>query len=222
MSGFSRWVFSFFLSTAGIAVLGALDSSILFSLPFAIDAAVIVLAAQHQDLFWLYPLIVVPASLLGAATTYWVGAKIDEEGLQRFVPKQRLDRIHARVRRSGAFALAALDLIPPPFPFTPFILAAGALDVPPGKFFLTLAAVRLIRFGSEALLALFYGDVIVTWLKSDAVRTVAGALFVLVLVGAGISSYRLIRSTRRQKPARSVRAGSRLRSSSAAGTHTKP
>jgi anaerobic selenocysteine-containing dehydrogenase/membrane protein YqaA with SNARE-associated domain len=131
VGGLTRWLFGFFLSTWGVAVLAALDSSIVFSLPFAIDAAVIILAAQHRDLFWLYPLIVVPASLGGAAITYWIGWKIGEEGLHRFVPRRRLDRVHNRVRHSGAFALAALDLIPPPFPFTPIVLAAGALDVAP-------------------------------------------------------------------------------------------
>ncbi len=206
MGSVTRWVFGIFLSTWGIGVLAALDSSILFSLPFALDGAIIILAAQHRDLFWLYPLIVVPASLVGAASTYWLGRKIGEEGLQHFVPKQRLDRIHDRVRQSGAFALAALDLNPPPFPFTPFILVSGALEVAPRKFFMTLGGVRVIRFGGEAALALFYGGLIVTWLQSETVRTVAGLLFVLVLIGAGISSYRLIRSTSRRGRTRSVGA----------------
>ncbi len=207
MSGLTRWLFGLFLSTWGVAVLAALDSSILFSLPFAIDAAVVILAAQHRDLFWLYPLIVVPSSLLGAASTYWIGYKIGEEGLQHFVPGERLKRVHERVRRSGAFALAALDLIPPPFPFTPFILVSGALEVAPRRFFITLAGVRVVRFGGEAVLALFYGDVIVSWLQSETVRTVAGVLFVLVLVGAGFSAYRLVRSTSRHRTSRSARKG---------------
>jgi membrane protein YqaA with SNARE-associated domain len=206
VGGLSRWLFGFFLSTWGITILAALDSSILFSVPFAIDAAVVILAAQHRDLFWLYPLIVVPSSLLGAATTYWIGWKIGEEGLQLFVPRQRLKRIHDRVRSSGAFALPALDLIPPPFPFTPIILVSGALEVAPRRFFLTLAAVRVVRFGAEAVLALFYGDVIMLWLESETVRTIAGILFVLVLAGAAISSYRLVRSTARRGRPRSVRA----------------
>lgn len=202
----TRWLFGFFLSTLGITVLAALDSSILFSVPFAIDAAVVILAAQHRDLFWLYPLIVVPSSLLGAATTYWIGLKIGEEGLQRFVPRARLKRIHQRVRNSGAFALAALDLVPPPFPFTPIILVSGALDVAPRRFFITLAVVRVVRFGAEAVLALFYGDTIMSWLESETVRTIAGILFVLVLVGAAISSYRLVRATARRRNPRSMRA----------------
>lgn len=206
MGALVRWIFGVFLSTWGIAVLAALDSSILFSVPFAIDATVVLLAAQHRELFWLYPLIVVPASLAGAASTYWIGWRLGEEGLEHFVAARRLKGVQARVRRSRAFAIAALDLIPPPFPFTPIILVSGALDVKAKPFFLTLAAVRVVRFGGEAVLALFYGDLIVSWLKSETVRTIAGILFVLVLAGAAISICVLLRSTSRRRTSKALRA----------------
>ena len=195
----SRWFFGLFFSTAGIAILAALDSSIIFSLPFAIDAAVVVMAAQHRDLFWLYPLIVVPASLVGAASTYWLGWKIGETGLEQFIRRKRLRGLQQRVSHSGALGLATLDLIPPPFPFTPIIVVAGALEVDPRRFFVTLAAVRVVRFGGEAVLALFYGQAIVSWLGSETVRSIAGGLFVLLVAGAAISSYRLLRSTSRRR-----------------------
>ena len=202
----SRWLFSFFLSTWGVAILAALDSSVLFSLPFALDVAVIILVAQHRALFWLYPLIVIPASLVGAASTYWVGRKLGEEGLERFVHSRRLKNVKRRVHHAGAIALAALNLLPPPFPFTAVLLMSGALGVDARRFFLTLAGVRVVRFGLDAVLALYYGTVIVSWLESETVRTIAGALIVLVVVGAVVSSYQLLRSTSERGSARSVRA----------------
>jgi len=78
-----------------------------------------------------------------------------------------LVQVRARVKQSGAIALAVLDLIPPPFPFTPFVLAAGALEVKARTFFVTLVVCRLLRFGGEAALALVYGDRIVSWFDSD-------------------------------------------------------
>lgn len=206
MGFLSRWLFSFFLSTGGIAVLAALDSSILFSLPFALDAALILMVAQHRDLFWVYPLIVIPPSLAGAALTYWMGHKLGEEGLQRFIPARRLDRVREKARRSGAFALAALGLVPPPFPFTPVVLVSGALNVDARKFFLTLAGVRAVRFGGEAVLALLYGRALITWLESDTVKVVAGTIFLILLIGAAISAYRLFRSTAQHRGARALGA----------------
>ena len=90
--------------------------------------------------------------------------------------------------------LAVLDLVPPPFPFTPFVLAAGALDVSAKKFFGTLAVCRLVRFGGESLLAVLYGQRFLTWLESDIVYDVVGALIVLTFAASAISLAQLFRN----------------------------
>src|SRR5438046_1945046 len=77
------------------------------------------------------------------------------------------DPSRRKIRKGGAVALAVLDLIPPPFPFTPFVLAAGALDVKQSMFFTTLTVCRLFRFGIEAALAAMYGKRIIAWMDSD-------------------------------------------------------
>ena len=76
-----------------------------------------------------------------------IGRKIGEHGLTRFVPARRLERVKRRVQKSGAIALALPGLIPPPFPYTPFILTSGALDVDPVRFLGALAVVRLMIGG---------------------------------------------------------------------------
>ena len=91
--------------------------------------------------------------MAGVGLTFWMGVKIGEKGLERYVPAKRLERIRQRMAGGGAVTLAALSLIPPPFPFTPFVLAAGALEVRPVTFFTTFTACRLLRFGLEAALA---------------------------------------------------------------------
>ena len=158
MRALSHWIIALCASPAGVVVLAALDSTLFFSLPFGIDAAVIILAARMRELWWLVPLLATAGSVAGATLTFWMGVKIGEQGLERWVPRKRLTAIRARVHEKGAIALAVLDLIPPPFPFTPFVLAAGALDVTPRTFFVTLTVCRVLRFGLEAALALVYGN----------------------------------------------------------------
>src|SRR6185436_20125811 len=143
MRTLSRSLVAMCASPIGVMVLAALDSTVFFSLPFGIDAAVILLAARDRTFAWVIPLLATAGSLAGAALTFWMGAKIGENGLERYVPPRRLQRIRGRVKNTGALTLAALDLIPPPFPFTPFVLAAGALDVNPSRFFITLGVCRL-------------------------------------------------------------------------------
>src|SRR6188472_2990528 len=115
----------YFLTPAGVVAMGLLDSSLVFFLPLGIDFVVILMTARKPELFWLYALLATLGSTIGAAGTFWVGKKAGEKGLTRFVNARRLESVKRRVER-GTFVVAALALIPPPFPFTPFVLASGA------------------------------------------------------------------------------------------------
>jgi membrane protein YqaA with SNARE-associated domain len=199
VSGFFQSLVGAFLSWWGAFLLGALDSSILFFLPFGIDTLVIYLAARNDDLFWAYPLLATAGSVAGAALTFWMGKKGGEAGLHRFLSERRIERIQNRVRNGGAVAIAVPALLPPPFPFTPFILTCGALDVDRARFFGTLAAVRLLRFGAEGLLARAYGSGIQRVLQSDTFRTMVIGVIVVAVVGTIASAAVLWRGAHRNR-----------------------
>lgn len=197
MRALSHWAIAVFANPIGIVVLAALDSTLFFSLPFGIDAVVIILAARLRDTWWIVPLLASLGSVAGAAVTFWMGRKIGEKGLERWVTdERRLDRIRCRIRDKGAIALAVLDLIPPPFPFTPFVLAAGALEVAPRMFFGTLVVCRIFRFGLEALLAVRYGRRILSWLDSDIFHDVVTFFIIIAVVLTVLSLVKILRSTR--------------------------
>jgi len=196
MRSFSHWIIALFASPAGVVILGALDSTLFFSLPLGIDAAVVILAARMRDMWWIVPLLATMGSVAGAALTFWMGVVIGEKGLDRYVPPKRLKRVRAKIKDSGAVALAVLDLIPPPFPFTPFMLAAGALEVSASLFFTTLAACRLLRFGLEAALARTYGRRVLAILDSDLFHDIVVVFMMIALVLTVVSTVRLLRSRR--------------------------
>src|SRR5213593_1960165 len=110
MRWLAAWIVTLFTSPAGVIVLAALDSTLFFSLPFGIDAAVVILAARLRAFWWAAPLLATFGSVAGAWLTFWMGAKIGEQGLERYVAPRRLKRVRARIQRSGAVALAVLDL----------------------------------------------------------------------------------------------------------------
>ena len=196
MRGFSGWVLGLFASPLGVVALAFLDSTLFFSLPFGIDAVVIILAAREHQLWWTVPLLATAGSVAGAALTFWMGTKIGEKGLERHVAPKRLEQIQARLKNSGAIALAILDLIPPPFPFTPFVLAAGALKVKRRLFFIVLAVTRVVRFGLEAALALVYGRRIIAWLDSEIFKDVVFGFVALAVLLTALSIARVVRATR--------------------------
>ena len=196
MRTFSHWIIALCASPAGVVVLAALDSTVFFSLPFGIDAAVIILAARLREWWWLVSLLAVAGSMAGAALTFWMGVKIGEQGLERCLYARRLTRVRTRARESGAIALALLDLIPPPFPFTPFLLAAGALEVDTRTFFVTLTACRVLRFGLEAALALLYGRRILAWLDSDLFHAVVMFFVTIAIILTLLSLAQIVRASR--------------------------
>ena len=172
-----------FLTPWGAFLLAALDSTLLFFAPFGTDVLLVYLVAREPERFWLFPVLTAAGSVAGAAITYWIGIKIGEKGLPRFIPQRRLERLKARVNDAGAVAMALTGAFPPPFPLTAFVLTCGALAVNAKRFFLVFTAVRLIRFGIEALLAKHYGAGILRVFQSDIVQGFIIGFMILVVAG---------------------------------------
>ena len=168
-----------------------------FFLPLGIDFVVIIMSARRPELFWLYALLATLGSVAGAAGTFWVGHQVGERGLTRFVSLRRLKRVKSRVDK-GVFVVAGLALIPPPFPFTPFVLASGAFGMNPRAFFGGLALARAFRFGVEAGLASRYGRRgLLRWMRTPTFQMVVAGFIVLAVIGTIVSAVVLIRSSKR-------------------------
>ena len=189
-----RALIGYFLTPAGLVLLGILDSSLIFFLPLGIDVVLILLCARNPEMFWAYALLAAAGSVTGAAGTYWLGMKVGQDGLSRWIGKSRLERARRRVSGRAAAGVAALAIIPPPFPFTALLLASGAFALDTSRFFATLATVRLIRFGTEGALAARYGEQIVGWMDSTAFEVTVGVLIVLALAGTILSAVSVFRT----------------------------
>ena len=193
---FFRALFGLFLTPVGLPILAALDASMVFFLPLAVDMAVVYLAAGDPELFWVFPLLATLGSCAGASVTYHLGHKLGDEGIKRAVSERRFEAVRGAVHERGAFTLALAALVPPPFPFTAFILASGALGVDFRRFLGVLAAMRLLRFGVESGLAARYGDQVLAVMESDGFRIVIVGLAVLAVAGTTWSAWQLWRRSR--------------------------
>ena len=190
-----------FLSWWGAFLLGALDSSLFFFVPFGTDAVVVYLCARNPSLFWLYPLLTTAGSIVGAAVTYLIGVRIGDDGLSRFVAARRLERLRTRVREIGAFTLGLFAALPPPFPLTAFVLTSGALKVGMTRFLLVFAVARVMRFGAEAVLARRYGESVLRVLESDTAQRIVAALVIVSVLVTGTTIARVWRGTTRARRA---------------------
>jgi len=195
---------SYFLTPGGLLLMGVLDASVVFFLPLGIDFVLIILTARKPELFWMYALLATAGSLVGAALTLWIGRKVGEQGLKRLVKPSTLKRVEQRVSQRGAVSVASLGVIPPPFPFTAFVLASGAFRLSPYTFLTTLAGVRLVRFMVEAALASRYGRGLLAFMQSKTFTGIVIALAALAIIGTIVSAVAVVRSVRREKRAGKV------------------
>jgi membrane protein YqaA with SNARE-associated domain len=167
-----------------------------FFLPLGIDFVVIILTARKPELFWMYAVLATVGSVIGAGVTFWIGRKVGEVGLSRLIKPSRLKRVKERVNHSAAISVAALAIVPPPFPFTAFVLTSGAFSVNAWSFFTTLAGVRALRFFIEGALAARYGRGIVSWMQSRTFTIAVSVLIVLAVIGTLVSAVAVYRGTR--------------------------
>ncbi len=177
--------------------LGVLDSSFMFFVPFGNDLLMIGMSARHHERVPYYALMAAGGSVLGCLITDLVFRKGGEAGLERYVPHHRLDYIKRQFGKKANLTLALASLIPPPFPFTPFVAAAAALKYPRKRLLAVIGASRFTRFALEGLLAVWLGRGILKLADSRRIADVIVSLIVVAAGGSAISAYRWIKMSRK-------------------------
>ena len=109
-------------------------------------------------MIWIaYVLVSAIGSVVGVFFVDVIMRKAGEKGLERFVSAKRIEKLKAKLENKGGITVFIATLIPPPFPFTPVVMTASALQSPRGKLLTAVFLGRLVRFGVEAVLALYFG-----------------------------------------------------------------
>jgi membrane protein YqaA with SNARE-associated domain len=187
------------LGAPGLFFLGALDSSFLV-LPFGNDFLLIALVSSSHGPIWIvYVLVSALGSLLGVFVVDLIMRKAGEKGLERFVKPQRVKQLKKKLDKSVGWVVFTSTLLPPPFPFTPVVMSASALQASRIKLFGGVFAGRLVRFTIEALLALYFGKQILKFLKSPVVDYVIYTLIGIAVIGSILSLLKWLRGNKRKQ-----------------------
>jgi membrane protein YqaA with SNARE-associated domain len=128
-------------------------------------------------------------SLIGCFATDWISRK-SESGQKKFVSGKHLDYIRKQVEKRAGWTLVVAALMPPPFPFTPFVAVAAAFRYPRIKLLSFVGVARFVRFLIEGALAIHYGRWIIKQAESPFLEHVMIALIVISIGGSTFSIYR--------------------------------
>jgi membrane protein YqaA with SNARE-associated domain len=171
----------------GLFAIGVLDSSVLM-LPLGNDFLLLALSAGHPKRAPLYVAAATIGSVCGVLLTVWLSRKAGDK-LSKGRGGRTRKYIEKHTKENAGWALTLGSLMPPPFPFTIFVAAAGALKVPMKKVLSFVAAGRLLRFTAEGLLAIHYGRWIFSLANSPILKDVAIGMIVVAIAGSAYSIY---------------------------------
>jgi membrane protein YqaA with SNARE-associated domain len=179
-----RWnEFLLVLGIPGLFILALVDSA---AIPIAggPDAIVLLLAWQRPDHIWLIVASAVAGSTLGCLVLYRIGRAGGELALARF-SQARQAWIREKLHSHAFWTILISELIPPPFPTKPVILAAGVFQMPVDRFSIGILIGRSIRYLTGAYLGAHFGQqassIIGTRFTFILLATAAAVLLVVVI-----------------------------------------
>jgi membrane protein YqaA with SNARE-associated domain len=167
----------------GLFIIAYLDSSFL-SFPEVNDIMIIGMVMKHPNRLVYYALLSTLGSVLGCLSIYYVARKGGEAFLRKRFHERHVDRAMDLVQRYGLLALVVPALLPPPAPFKIFVLLAGVAAIPVWQFVTAIFIARVIRYGGEGLLAVWYGDRAFTFLQEHAKPIGFGLAGAALVIGA--------------------------------------
>jgi len=171
-----------YVAGPAMILIGALDSSLL-SLPEINDYLVVARCYTHPHTAFFFPLFASTGSVLGCLLLYTILQRGGLAVLHRRFKLEHVQRVERAYARFGIFALAIPALLPPPMPFKIFVATAGALQFPRRKFLLTILIARSLRYYTEGILAIYYGERVLRFLRDNGliIVTIGGGLCLLAL-----------------------------------------
>ncbi|HLW86174.1 MAG TPA: VTT domain-containing protein [Candidatus Sulfotelmatobacter sp.] len=179
------------LGGVGLILLGVADNSVI-PLTGSMDVLTIWLAARHREPWLYYGLMATVGAVLGGYITYALARKGGKETMERKLSKRKAASFSKTFARWGFSAVAIPALMPPPFPFLPFLLAAGAMQYSRKKFVAALTLGRGLRYFLEAYLGFHYGRHILRFF-SQYYKPALAILTGLAVIGAGLSLMQYLR-----------------------------
>ena len=179
------------LGGIGLVLLGLVDNSVI-PVTGSMDVLTIWLAARHQEPWPYYAVMATLGAVIGGYITYALARKGGKETMERKLSKKKAAQFSKAFASWGFASIVIPALLPPPFPFLPFLLAAGAMQYSRKKFLAALVLGRGIRYFIEAALGFVYGRHILRFFTKYYKPAVA-ILIALAVVGTAVTLVQYLR-----------------------------
>lgn len=182
-----KWIHR--LGGPGLLLLGIADNTPFVSAPpGSVDIFVILLSA-HREWWAYYAIMATVGEVLGGYITYRLAEKGGQKTLEKKIGKQRAEKVYSHFEKRGFLTVFTGSLLPPPFPFTSLLMAAGIMQYPPREFLPALTAGRLLRYFLVAYLGRSYGPQMIELVAAHYRAAMVALIVLAVLAGIGALVY---------------------------------
>ncbi len=179
------------LGGVGLVLLGLIDNSVI-PVTGSMDVLTIWLAARHQEPWPYYAFMATLGAVIGGYITYALARKGGKETMERKLSKKKAAQFSKAFARWGFASIVIPAMLPPPFPFLPFLLAAGAMQYSRKKFLAALVLGRGIRYSIEAALGFVYGRHILRFF-TKYYKPAMAVLIGLAVIGTAVTLVQYLR-----------------------------
>ena len=183
---FGKWLMGF--GVFGLFTITLLDSAFV-PLPSGPDLIMITLSVAEPKWMPVYAMAATVGSTIGCTLLYLAARRAGMRALRR-ISAERRERIENLLGRYDMLAVMIPSLLPPPFPFKPFVLSAGVFKLQTMRFVMAIFIGRAIRFLVEGWLAVELGDEAWPFIKQHGFKVLI-AVGVIFIVSLALKFYRL-------------------------------
>jgi membrane protein DedA with SNARE-associated domain len=178
LESFGAWLKT--LGPGGLFTISLVDSAGV-PLPGGPDAVMIFLSAERPWLMPLYAFAATAGSTIGCTLMYLAARRAGLIALKR-VSVERRERIENLLGRYDMLAVMVPAVLPPPFPFKPFVLSAGAFKLKVSRFVAAIFMGRAARFLIEGWLAVALGEAAGDVIKQHGLKVLIAVALVLLAI----------------------------------------
>jgi membrane protein YqaA with SNARE-associated domain len=160
----------------GILLVALLDSLVI-PLPAGVDVLLLTIAVKEPDRAYFAALMAVIGSTAGNLALFWTVRHGSRWLMKDGTPSPRTQKFQQWFHRYGLLTVFVPCVTPViPFPLKVFVVSAGALRTPVGKFLLVVLVARSLRYFGEAYLGIQLGEGAEAYLRHNAWPLLGAAL----------------------------------------------
>jgi membrane protein YqaA with SNARE-associated domain len=184
---------------AGLFLISIVDSSFVpLPVPGLTDILIVLLSARHGNLFLLIGLATV-GSALGGLFSHRVGQSGGMAFLENHISPRIFHRVCDWMEHHAVLSVALPAVLPPPMPLSPFVLAAGALQMSRRKFMISFTVSRFLRHLAAGILGIYFGPSVLhiwnSFSRKWAVPILVG-VWIVILISVGFAFWKLYKTSR--------------------------